>query len=120
MEGAVVVPIEGARATNKIISIMEPHAIASHDEAGSSSEPNPQPLPPFLEPPPGWQIVRHASGHPCYVHLKSRVVMHSPPYAVPDDVQLDAHNPPDVVRRALNSLPRGANADSSKRPALLA
>ena len=42
--------------------------------------------------------------------------MHSPPYAVPDDVQLDAHNPPDVVRRALNSLPRGANADSSKRP----
>ncbi len=94
---------------------MEPLAIASHDEAGSSSEPNPQPLP-FLEPPPGWQIVRHASGHPCYVHLKSRVVMHSPPYAVPDDVQLDAHNPPDVVRRALNSLPRGANADSSKRP----
>jgi len=79
----------------------------------------PNPLQTLLqEPPPGWQIVRHVSGHPCYVHLKSRVCVHSPPYAVPDDVQLEAHVPPGVVRRALHSLPRGANSEASKRPRL--
>ena len=62
--------------------------------------------------PPGWQVIRHGSDYPFYVHLQSKATMWSMPYVVPEDAQLETHPLPSVVRRTLQAMPGMA----SKRP----
>ena len=61
------------------------------------------------------KVVRHVSGKPCYVHLKTRTCVWAPPYAVADHGQLETHSPPGVVRKALLSLPRGCSSDIKRQ-----
>ena len=64
-------------------------------------------------------IVRHASGNPCFVHLKSRVCIWSPPYAASDEMPPEAHVPPRPVRRSLHMmLQHGFKTEAIKRPRL--
>ena len=61
------------------------------------------------------QVVRHVSGKPCYVHLKTRTCIWAPPYTVGDDSQLETHSLPGVVRKARLSLPRGCSSDIKRQ-----
>ena len=63
---------------------------------------------PDLVPEAGWQTVRHQSGRPCYVHLRSKVVSWSVPY-IPSELP-EVHQPPVTIRHALCQLP------AAKRP----
>lgn len=56
----------------------------------------------------GWQLVQHASGKPCFVHLKSRVCTWTQPYSVPTEQVLETHEPPAQLARAL--LPEAKRA----------
>lgn len=54
-----------------------------------------------VEAPAGWMGMWHPSGQPCYVHLKSKVCIWSPPYCVQDSTNIESHAPPGAIRKAL-------------------
>ncbi|KAL3900777.1 MAG: hypothetical protein SGPRY_012393, partial [Prymnesium sp.] len=64
------------------------------------------PLGPSHPLPPGWVVVPHESGRPCYQHLPTKVVSWAPPYAVPEEeVDVSRHHVPPKMLSALQGIP---------------
>jgi hypothetical protein len=67
----------------------------------------------------GWQLVRHSSGQPCFVHLKSRVCIWTQPYKVPNEEALEAHKPPpDIIHSLERKLPEAKRVRRASPPTL--
>ena len=66
-------------------------------------------------PAPGWVLVRHSSGRPCYQHLLSKVVVWSRPYVVRENQEFEAHVLPSTVRSAARHFDRAFLRDVKRR-----